>query len=230
MVLSVTVSMHKILPVAAVLSIAIAAAASFWFGNQADNSSVPKIDGIVLHPASQINKFMLKDHQLKDFSTADLLGKWHLMFFGYTHCPDVCPTTLQTLTTAYEKMDASEREMISVVFVSVDPLRDTPEVLAEYLNYFNINFIGVTADEKNLEAFTRPLGIAYARSATAKAVTDHRQEVSADNYLMDHSSRILVINPRAGLQAYLRSPRSPQSLLDSVRKTQRFYYSVEPAK
>lgn len=210
---------------------AIAVTGGFWFGNHTEQSVIPKTDGIVLHPSQQIKDFMLKDHELRDFSTTNLLGKWHLMFFGYTHCPDICPTTLHTLKIAYEKMSDADREMISVVFVSVDPLRDTPEVLGEYLHYFNDDFIGVTANDETLKNFTQQLGVTYMKSETVKENSvKNILDVRDNNYLMTHSSRILVINPRAELQAYLRSPRDPQNLLDSVHKIQSFYDNIPLAK
>ena len=120
-------------------------------------------------------------------------------------------------------MSPSERELFSVIFVSIDPHRDTPEVLARFLHYFNDDFIGVTADDEILNDFTRQLGVTYTRSETI-------DKQSEDNYLMDHSSRILMINPHAELQAYLRSPRSPQSLLESVRQTQDYFDRIESHK
>lgn len=223
--------MNKILSVTVVLSIVIAVAGGFWFVYQAEQSAIPKIDGIVLHPPRQIKDFTFKDHELKDFSTASLLGKWHLMFFGYTHCPDVCTPTLNTLNIAYEKMSDSEREMTSVVFVSVDPLRDTPEALSEYMNQFNDDFIGVTTTDEALKDFTQQLGVAYAKAETIKyGSAEDQQDIGGGNYLIGHTARILMFNPRAELQAYLRPPSSPQSLLDSVRKTQRFYNNIQSGK
>jgi len=218
---------NKILSGFVALLIVVVIAGGLWFFSQAEKPVVPEVDGIVLHPARQIKDFAFKDHNNKEFSAASLLGSWHLMFFGYTHCPDVCSPTLNTLNTAYKSLSDSDREMISVVFVSVDPRRDTAEALGRYMSHFNDDFIGVMTTDENLKYFTQQLGVAYARAGAGETNAEKNGQSSGDdNYLVDHTARILVFNPRAELQAYLRQSGSAKDLLADIRKVQHFYNDI----
>jgi protein SCO1 len=122
-----------------------------------------------------------------NFSNQDLQGKWTLFFIGYTFCPDICPTTLAQLDSVYPKLSAPPYNNIQIVFVSVDPNRDKAEQLAEYVHYFNSEFIGVTSTHKQLWPFIQNLGLIYS-------IVD--QGVAEPSYLVDHSASIVLINPK----------------------------------
>ncbi len=125
------------------------------------------------------------------------------MFFGYTNCPDFCPTTLTTLAAMENRMRASGIAMRPrVVFVSVDAKRDTPVQLAKYVPYFDPEFIGVTAsDQKDIQDFARKLGVAVALVPTPDG-----------GYTVDHSAAIFVVNPDGELSAILTGPFTADAL------------------
>jgi len=126
------------------------------------------------------------------FTNQNLQGKWTLFFIGYTFCPDICPTTLAQLDSIYPKLTAQPYNDIQIVFVSVDPNRDKAEQLAEYVHYFNAEFIGVTSTHKQLWPFVQNLGLIYS-------IVD--KGVAEPSYLVDHSASIVLINPKGEHQA-----------------------------
>ena len=164
-----------------------------------------QIQGTVLSQPRQIAVPDLVKQDGSAFTNADIKGNWTLVFFGYTHCPDICPTTMGVLAQAKKK---AEGPFPNVVMVSVDPERDTVELLGEYVKYFDPEFIGVTGEEKMIQALTIQTSVVYMKMEGASG--------NKDNYLVDHSSQILLINPKGQLAAFLMAPHSPQSIVDSV--------------
>jgi protein SCO1/2 len=164
-----------------------------------------QIQGSVLPVPRQIAVPDLVKHDGTAFTNADIQGNWTLVFFGYTHCPDICPTTMAVLAQAKKK---AEGPFPNVMMVSVDPERDTVELLREYVKYFDPAFIGVTGDEKMIQALTIQTSVVYMKMEGASG--------KKEDYLVDHSSQILLINPEGQLAAFLMAPHSPQSILDSV--------------
>ena len=120
------------------------------------------------------------------------------MFFGYTHCPDICPASLQTMSDMVNAIeDPDVAAALRVYFVSVDPERDNSEVLASYVTYFNPDFTGATAIEEKLKPLTRSLGIAH----------EIRNKVEGSpNYDVDHGSAIVIINPKAEYAGLFSAP------------------------
>jgi protein SCO1/2 len=161
---------------------AIELESGIWFGEQ----------------ARALPEFELTDHNGGKLTRAGLQGKWSLMFFGYTHCPDICPISLQTLADMVREIDDPDvAGALQVYFVSVDPDRDRPQVLADYVTYFNPDFIGATAPLEQLTPLTRALGIAHALR--------NRKEGS-EQYDVDHSAAIVLINPRAEYAGLFGAP------------------------
>ena len=159
-----------------------------WFGEQ----------------ARALPEFELMDHNRQPLTRDSLRGQWSLLFFGFTHCPDICPISLQALADMYKAIDdADVSDAIQIYFVSVDPGRDTPEVLTEYVNYFNPTFIGATAPLEVLTPLTRSLGIAHA--------IRNRTETSAD-YDVEHSAAIVLINPQAEYAGLFSAPHDPLAM------------------
>ncbi|NVJ60607.1 MAG: SCO family protein [Gammaproteobacteria bacterium] len=133
----------------------------------------------------------LKKVQSFEFGSGDLkvsekifLDHWTFVFFGYTYCPDICPTTMSSLREFYSKLPDDVRKETQVMLVSVDPDRDDPEQLKQYVNAFHPEFIGTTASHDKLEKFTRDFGALYYK------VGDD------ENYLVDHTGKIFLINPK----------------------------------
>jgi protein SCO1/2 len=126
-----------------------------------------------------------------------------LLFFGYTHCPDVCPGTLAALKKAQPQWEAAAPDT-QVVFFSVDPQRDTPEVLKGYVSYFDPKFVGVTAPREMLAGLARIFGIIYIRVAGSSG--------EPNDYLVDHSASIVLIDPQGRLAGVLSAPHTPEDI------------------
>ena len=200
----------KRLPLVLILLLALAAGliAGFWM--QRERVTIDDINATVLEPANSIGDFELITHFGTSFTLDSLKGKWSLLFFGYTNCPDVCPTTLQTLTQVDKQIseNTTDDHQMQVVFVSVDPERDTPERLAQYVPYFNQSFIGVTGKQTEINRLTQQLGILHLRV----------ESNDDQNYLVDHTSSILLFNPNGELRALFSVPHKAKDIADDVLK------------
>ncbi len=169
------------------------------------------VSATVLPGPKSLVPFRLTDQNGEAFSERSLEGRWSFLFFGYTYCPDICPTTLATLSLMEKKLQSSGvAAPHQVVFVSIDPDRDTPARLAEYVPYFNPSFVGVTGPEEELAGLTRQLGILYARAES--------QDISTDNYLMDHSAAILLIDPEGRFHAVFSAPHDPLKMAEDFAR------------
>jgi len=140
----------------------------------------------------EIKPFVMVDQHGDNFSNAQLKGQWSWVFFGYTSCPDVCPTTLQELNFVYDDMKAVAPNT-KVILVSVDPQRDTTERLAGYIKYFNEEFIALNSGHDVLFPFARNLGLMYAINDGERAENNI--------YTVDHSASIVLINPKGNIAA-----------------------------
>jgi protein SCO1/2 len=138
----------------------------------------------------------LVDHRGERFDGSRLQGGWTLVFFGFTYCPDICPTTMAQLASFVEQLDGlPERDDTRVVLVSVDPARDTPEKLAEYVPYFNPEFVGVTGEFMALQRF-----------ATALNTPFRKVPGQGEDYLVDHGANVVLINPRGDYHGFFKAP------------------------
>lgn len=154
--------------------------------------------------ARDIKPFTLTDHEGVVFNKASLSGQWSWVFFGYTSCPDVCPTTLQELNFIYDDLKSIATNN-QVLLVSVDPKRDTQEKLASYIGYFNPEFKALHGDHGALFPFARNLGLMYAitePTPQSDAINNHGATMS--NYLVDHSASIVLINPTGKVEAIFK--------------------------
>lgn len=134
-------------------------------------------------------KFSLVDQNGKPFTDADLKGKWHLVFFGYTHCPDVCPTALNDLSLALDQLGAKEKN-VGIVFISVDPERDTPAVLKSYVESFGAPIEGLTGTAAEVAQAAKDYRVYYAKHPRADG-----------GYDMDHSALIYIMDPQGRFTA-----------------------------
>lgn len=150
---------------------------------------------MLLDKPRQFSDFELVSHQGAPFTRESLEGKWTLIFFGFTHCPDICPTTLATLDRLVKVLDDKEKASIQVVMLSVDPERDTPEKLAAYVPYFNPDFVGVTGNPYQILNLATQLNVIYTKVP-----------ISADDYTVDHSGNVVIINPRGDYHGFFRPP------------------------
>ncbi|MEA3276366.1 MAG: SCO family protein [Pseudomonadota bacterium] len=190
-----------------------AAAAGIWFGMEffADEpsrhpSAIALKAGTLLPQPKPLQPFALTDQDGSPFSLDDLRGRWTFVSFGYTSCPDVCPTIMATFNALDGLLRADTAEPpADFLFVSVDPERDPPERLSQYVRYFNPSFLGATGEHDALRALTSQLGILYAR-------VDNQD--SAMGYLVDHSASILLIDPQSRLAAIFSTPHDPKAMAE----------------
>ena len=156
--------------------------------------------------SDEIGAFELRDANQQVFDSARLHGKWSLLFFGYTHCPDICPTAMTTLKQVHARMGLHNKNT-QYVFVSLDPERDTPAVLEKYTGYFDPEFIGVSGKHSELARLTKSLGVYYQRSASAAGA----------DYAVDHSAAIFLIDPQARLHALFSAPQDAERMAQQLR-------------
>lgn len=153
-----------------------------------------------------LQPFTLTDHTGKPFGIEQLTGKWSFVFFGYTHCPDVCPTTMSVLNSVAGRL-GDNAPATQYIFVSVDPERDTPEQLAKFVTWFNGDFIGVTGTEQELENLTRQLGVVYMK------IPDEKQ---AGSYMVDHTASVLLFDPAGRFHAIFSAPLKAAELAEDI--------------
>jgi protein SCO1/2 len=159
--------------------------------------------GSYISPSRALPDFRLIDQRGQTFGSANLRGSWSMMFFGYTNCPDFCPTTLITLAALEKRLRAGAAPVRpKVIFMSVDAKRDTPEQLAKYVPYFDPEFIGLTApSQPAIEAVAAKLGVGVIITPKADGT-----------YTVDHSGAIFVLNPDGRLTAILTGPFTVDTL------------------
>lgn len=177
---------------------AVAAAIGLWAGSRwLSAGTSPQTSTAVMYPARVvIPDFQLQRANGQPFSANDLRGRWTIAFFGFTHCPDVCPTTLAAFKSVWAKLaGAGKTSQVQFAFVSIDPERDTPDQLSRYVAFFSKDFIGATGTDEQLTRLTRALGLVYAR------VDDDR-----GGYTMDHSASAVIIDPQGRRAGLFRPP------------------------
>ena len=138
-----------------------------------------------------VGDFSLTDHRGLSFTRDDLTDRWTLIFFGFTHCPDICPTTMAELAELKSQLADTEASDARVVMVSVDPARDTPDRLAQYVPYFHPDFIGVTGE------FADILSVAQRLNAPFRKVSE-----PDGGYQMEHSANVMLMNPRGDYHGF----------------------------
>lgn len=171
-------------------------------------SSQPE-HALVLQTPRPLPDFSLIDHRGDPFVAARLRGHWTLAFFGFTNCPDVCPTTLQTLARTLEALsEVAAGEQPSIVMISVDPMRDTQEKLATYVPYFHPEFTGITGSMGEIQSLTRNLGVAFA----------YTPRESGEDYDVEHTASIFLIDPQGRLSAVFGTPHHADRIAADYRR------------
>ncbi|MGB2241842.1 MAG: SCO family protein [Porticoccaceae bacterium] len=161
---------------------------------------------IVLEKPRIFSDFELVDHRGDLFNIERMQGIWSIVFFGFTHCPDICPTTLAMLNDTYSKLKDSEKERLQIVMISLDSERDTVEKLAEYVPYFNQEFIGVTGNKHLIRRLTAELNVAY-----------NQVPLSGDDYTVDHSTQLILINPMGHYHGFFKAPHTEITMRSTWR-------------
>lgn len=176
----------------------------------------PELIGVLRPDFKPLHPFKLTDHKGAVFNEQSFQGKWSFVFFGYTSCPDICPTTLHVLNSVdgllKDRSDTGATDS-QIVFISVDPKRDTTEMLATYMSYFNDDFIGATADKTEIDKLVRQFGAGYMLEP----------ETAPDQYTVAHTSAIFLVDPYARLSATFSQPHYPATIVSLYEKIQEYY-------
>lgn len=192
----------------AVLAVFIGVSLSRWTA-QSDG----ELEAATAYPQPRpLPAFDLVDHRGEAFTRDDLMDGWQLMFFGFTHCPDVCPLTLSVLARAVTTTDAAP-PLAQVVLVSVDPERDTPARLATYVAGFDESFVGVTGSPEDIAEFAGAASIAYARVPLGED----------GEYTVDHSAAVLAIDPNGAIHAVFTPPLQADAIRRDLQTLQSRY-------
>lgn len=148
----------------------------------------------------------LSGHDGKARTLGDFNGKVLVVFFGFTHCPDVCPTTLARFAAVMKAL-GPDAERVQVVLVTVDPARDTPELLAKYVTAFNPAFLGLTGDAAAIERTAKEFRVIYEKQAGQ----------TPDTYTVDHSSGIFVFDPKGRVRLFVSGQQDASALEHDIR-------------
>jgi len=196
----------RTIPIAAIVLLTGALVWVIWLWHPVNQQSdVGRGLGLAAPPSG--GDFTLRSWQ-GPLSTEDLRGKVLLIYFGYTSCPDICPTSLALTANALKALTPAELARVQVLFISVDPQRDTPERLREYTAYFHPSILGVTGTPAQVAAAARLYGAAYHRSQAAD---------SAMGYTVDHSAYTYVVGPAGGLVQVLEHGTPSDRIVVAIR-------------
>ncbi len=160
---------------------------------------------LALEAPRPVGDFALLDQHGVRYGPAEAGGRWQLYFFGFTHCPDICPSTLSVMRQTAALLPPALRAQLRFAMVSVDPARDRPQVLKPYLAHFSADFTGLTGDEAQIEAFASRLGAAYVRVP------------QGETYTVDHSTALVLVNPALELVAFFPAPHRAETLAEDLR-------------
>jgi len=205
------------------ISALAAATAGIWLGKTTSNDMIKPeaIQGAIYPAAKIIKNFELVDQLSHKVTKTDFLNHWNLIFVGYTHCPDVCPTTMAVMNQVSKFMQDEQIQPPRIVFLSIDPERDTVDVLKPYVAYFNQDFIGLTGSLEEVTQLSQQLNAVFRKAPGASG------KLTETDYLMDHSSALMLINPDGNLQSILTAPHTPGNIIDSILKSQAYYELIK---
>jgi protein SCO1 len=202
------------IPPRALVPLAVAAVCAalggFWLARQLDRPGPQLASGTWLPQAKTVADFTLTDTSGRPFTRRDLAGAPALVFFGFTHCPDVCPTTLLKLAQLRKRPQLAR---LRVLFISVDPGRDTPAVLATYVHAFDPSFEGLTGDPQTI-----------ARVAANFGVAVNRVELPGGDYTMDHSAVVFLLDDSARISAIFTPPFEVPALAGDLERASRYVH------
>jgi len=150
----------------------------------------PRYNGTVLEPPRPVPDVPLTAHTGRPVSLHDLRGRVLLIYFGYTSCPDACPATMIELAAAVEELRPEQRAEVQVILMSVDPKRDTPARLGDYVTHFSPSFLGMTGSEEELKAVAAPFGVYFEQG----------ERLGSDGYLVDHTASVFAVDKEGRLR------------------------------
>lgn len=186
--------------------VAASAAALFALSACQPAQQPPVFQATDITGAAFARDFRLTDHNGRIRTLADFRGKAVAIFFGYTHCPDVCPTTLSDFAAALKLLGA-QAERVQVIFVTLDPQRDTPEILKRFVPAFNPSFLGMVADDETLKRLAKEYKVVYQKTSVK----------AADDYLIDHSAGTYIYDPQGRLRLLMPYGSSPDAIAHDLK-------------
>lgn len=175
-----------------------------------DREPEPDVPGLLWPGPKTLGPFNVIDHDNNPFTPADLRGKWSLLFFGFTHCPDICPVTLAVMDKTHSRLDQARD--VQFVFVTVDPERDTSERMEQYLTSFNPEFVGLGGSAEQIAGLTGQVGLPYFRDKTQ----------DEENYLVDHGASLFMIDPLGRLVGIFSAPHDALDVTDRFNRIREF--------
>lgn len=181
--------------------------AGLFFGIRQSPPDLSELSGFSFPNPEALTNVALIDHNNEPFSETNFKDQWTFIYVGYTFCPDYCPTTLTTLDQTHALLTEDDDPEVSTMLLSVDPDRDTPEHLKGYVQFFNEDFTGVTGEPEEIRKFADQISAVYS-------IPENRED---PNYLVDHSSTVVLINPDAAVQAVFTAPQTAESLATDFR-------------
>lgn len=175
----------------------------------------PDLAATYLPEGRPIVGIQMTDHHNKKFDESRFKGKWSFMFFGFTQCPDVCPAVLLVMKSVWNKLPAKARQapQPQMIFVSVDPDRDTPALLKEYVAFYHPEFIGITGTHDKLDILTTQLSALYG----------YEDGEGEDEYTVTHSAQIILIDPKGNMRAVFNTPHAPDAILKAFVSIRDYY-------
>ena len=170
---------------------------------QVDTTSLIDAAIILLPQSRQLPEIKMTNQDGQPVQMDELNDKWSLLFFGYTFCPDICPTTLAQLRQIKSELPQAAQDKLQIVLVSVDPNRDTPQQLKQYLGYFDPTFVGLTPGSVDeLQTLANAVSIPFIPADTSKP-----------NYTVDHSGNLALIGPDGTQRGFIRAPFNTQKMV-----------------
>lgn len=206
-----------LLALIALLALAAGYALSSRYQASSRDHSMPRgLEATVLDRPRPLKPFRLVDQNGRPFTEQSLRDHWSFLFFGYVHCPDVCPITLRVMQQVWKQLPqrADDKAPPQMIFVSVDPDRDTPEILGQYVSYYHPDFRGVTGPLDEIDRLTGQLGILYG--------FDDKQAGSED-YLVNHSAQLILIDPQGRMRAVISPPHEPATIAANFQTIRDYY-------
>ena len=175
----------------------------------------PKYNGIIWPNPPKVSQFTMLDYNEREITEAFLEGTWNLIFFGFTHCPDICPSTLSTLRIAERTL--REKNLFNrsnIIFVSVDAHRDDPGLVRQYLSNFSNSFIGIIGKEDELKKLGDSLGAIF-----------YQRKMDDGRIIIDHSSSLFILSPENELLGILTQPFSSKDIIEKYEKIREFHHN-----
>ncbi len=176
----------------------------------------PELEYVLLPEPVELPPFHLTDFNEEEFGIGRFIGRWTLLFFGYTHCPDVCPTTLAELKEMHSlllQQDPEAAAELQFYFISLDPKRDSLAGLKTYLGYFDPAFVGATGSRETIDQLTREGRIGYLVEG----------DPAGEDYIINHSATLLLLDPQGRIYAQLNPPHTPAGLATKFLRVREFY-------